>query len=265
MKRRAVALAGLAVLLCAPGARAADPRVVTSVSPQPARFGDVIHATVTIRAATAAEVQPGFAPFQVLRSTFTHTRSGSDVVTTWRYDLQCLDPVCAPGPGARKVPISSSRVRVGGANVVARFQAVRIDPRTTAKQVANPDRYFLHPTAPVPPTYRFSPTTLRRAFLGASLMLVLVAAGLLLPLVRPRRLAAAGDGLDAVGRALALVRASLSRPPPDRRRALGLLSRTLRNRGEPQVARAAADLAWSEPEPDPSRMTQLVERIGGAS
>lgn len=265
MMRGAVTLAGLAVLLCAPGAWAADPQVVTSVSPQPARFGDVIHATVTVRAGAVAQVQPGFAPFQVLRSTSSHTRSGSDVLTTWRYDLQCLDPVCAPGPGARKVIVSSSRVLVAGANVVARFPAVRIDPRTTAKQVANPDRYFLQPTAPVPPTYRVSPSTLRLALLGTSLVLVLAAAGLVLPLARGRSRAAAGDGLDALGSALALVRASLSRPPPDRRRALGLLSRTLRKRGEPQVARAAADLAWSEPEPDPNRMTRLVDRIGGAS
>jgi hypothetical protein len=63
---------------------------------------------------------------------------------------------------------------------------------------------------------------------------------------------------------LALVRAARSRPPPDRRRALGLLSRTLRRQGEAQVARDAADLAWSEPDPDADRMETLAERVEGS-
>jgi hypothetical protein len=263
--RRTAALVGLAVLLGAPSAGAAGPQVATSVGPQPARFGDVIHATLTVRAGSAAEVQPGFAPFQVLRASSTRTRNGSQVVTTWRYDLQCLDAVCVPGPGARSVPIAASRVHVGTTTVVARFRPVRVDPRATAAQVANPSRSFMHPTTAVPPTYRFSPSALRATLFAAALVLLLVAAGLLLPPARVRRVAATADRLDPLGRALALVRASLSRPPADRRRALGLLSRTLRTRGESQVARAAADLAWSEPEPDPGHITQLVERIGGAS
>ncbi len=262
--RWAVALAALLVLVGAPGARAAGVEVTTSVSPQPALFGDVIHATLTVRAHAAAQVYPGFAPFQVLRSSTSSQGSGV-VVTTWRYDLQCLDASCAPGAGRRLVPLASSHVRVGSSTVIARFPAVSVVPRATAKQVANPQRSFLHPTSPVPPTYRFSPTLIRRTLFGATAVLVLVAAALLVPLALPKRGVRSREDIDPLGRALALVRASLSRPPPDRRRALGLLSRTLRRNGESQVARAAADLAWSEPEPDPARITSLIERIAGAS
>jgi hypothetical protein len=57
------------------------------------------------------------------------------------------------------------------------------------------------------------------------------------------------------------VEAARTRPPADRRRALGLLARVLRRLGAPATGQAAADLAWSEPEPDPSRMSQLLDRI----
>jgi hypothetical protein len=152
-------------------------------------------------------------------------------------------------------------VRVGTQSVVARFPAVLVEPRATQKQVGDPARYFQHPTTPSPATFRFAPSTVRRVFVAAAAVLVLLAAALLVPLVRRGRVDAPAVQADPLERALALVRAARTRPPPDRRRALGLLSRTLRSRGERTAGQTAADLAWSEPEPEPARMTQLVERI----
>jgi hypothetical protein len=40
-----------------------------------------------------------------------------------------------------------------------------------------------------------------------------------------------------------------------------LLARVLRRLGATATGQAAADLAWSEPEPDPTRMSQLVDRV----
>ena len=94
---------------------------------------------------------------------------------------------------------------------------------------------------------------------------MLLAGVLLWPLVRSRRASPHERQADALARALALVRAARARPAPDRRRALGLLSRTLRRRGDAGEASAAADLAWSEPEPDPDRMGQLADRVESAS
>jgi hypothetical protein len=259
---RAAALAALAgAALVAPGVAAADVRVSTSVTPRPARFGDIVHATMTVRARSAAMVQGGFSPFEVLRASSTSTRDGGVVVTTWHFDLQCLEAQCAPGPGQRSVSLSSSRVRVGTQSVAVRFPAVLVEPRATQKQVGDPTRYFLHPTTPAAATYRFAPTTARRVLVAAAAVLVLLAVALLAPLGRRRRRRAPAVQVDPLERALALVRAARTRPPPDRRRALGLLSRTLRSRGERTVGQTAADLAWSEPEPEPARMTKLVERI----
>jgi hypothetical protein len=260
MTRHLAALAVVALLAWAPGALAARPQVTTSVTPSPSLFGDVLHATLTVRGAAIATVQAGFAPYQVLRSSSTHAAHGGVVVTTWRFDLQCLEANCAPGPGPRNVSLSASRVRVGSSVVSVRFPAVRVETRATKQQVASPERSFLHPTSPPAPTYRHSPTALRRLLFGAAVLLVLLAAALLVPR-RRRRPAPTTGALDPLGRALALVRASLSRPAPDRRRALGLLARTLRRRGDTAIAESAGDLAWSEPEPDPERIARLADGI----
>ena len=84
---------------------------------------------------------------------------------------------------------------------------------------------------------------------GAAVLLVLIALALIVPLVRPRRRPADPERGDSLADALALVAASRSRSPSDRRRALGLLARALRTRGAAEEGRAAADLAWSEPDP----------------
>jgi hypothetical protein len=258
MKRRALAFAVLVVAaLGAPAAPAADVHVTTSISPRPTRFGDVIHATLTVRSSAAVTVQEGFAPFQVVHA--STTRNGA--VGTWRFDLQCLEARCAPGPGARSISPAPARVRAGSTVVVARFPAVLVEPRVTEAQVANPRRSFMHPTTPPPPSFRFSPGATQRVLIAASAGLVLVALLLVMPLLRPRRAAAPAEPVDPLERALALVEAARTRPPADRRRALGLLARVLRKLGATATGQAAADLAWSEPEPDPTRMSRLVDRV----
>jgi hypothetical protein len=250
--------------LAAPAASAASVSVHTSISPHPSLFGDVIHATVAVSAPAAAMVDGGFAPFRVIRSSSSQSERGGEVVTTWRFDLQCLEAVCVPGPGRRTVTLASARVRAGSSAVVARLPSVVIAPRVSARQASDPAASFLHPTAPIAPTYRFAPTTARTVLFAAAALLVLVAAALLVPLARPRRRSGAVVGLDPLDRALALVLASRTRPVPDRRRALGLLSRTLRRRDRPSAARAASDLAWSEPEPEGDRITELADRMRGS-
>jgi hypothetical protein len=259
-----VVLAGLLLALAAPAASAADVRISTDTSPQRALFGDIVHATVTVRAPSAAIVQGGFAPYEVQGSRSTSSSAGGVVTTTWTFDLQCLEPECSPGPGSRRIAVAPSRVLVGSRILTARFARLLVVPRATERQVAHPERAFLHPTAAPPAGYRFAPSTVRRLLLGAALVLVLAAALLVWPLVRRRADTPEVADADALARALALVRAARGRDAPDRRRALGLLARVLRRRGEPQVARAAADLAWSEPDPEADGMERLAERVEGS-
>ena len=153
------AVAALALLV--PPAHAADPQITTSISPRPALFGDVIHAVITVRGDERATIQQGFSPFQVLREASSTTRAQDGVVTRWDFDLQCLEARCAPGPDAREVAIAASRIRVGSHTLAARFLPIRIDPRATQAQVADPDRSFRHPIDPPAPGFRFAPATVR--------------------------------------------------------------------------------------------------------
>ncbi len=264
MTRRIGALVLVLGAIVAPPASAAPVSVRTAISPRPTRLGDIIYATVTVSAPAVATVDGGFAPFRVVSSATSHVQRRGVVVSTWRFGLQCLEAEGSPGSGPRAVRLASARVRAGSSTVVARLPAVVVAPRASAKQVADPAASFLHPTAPVAPTYRFAPTTTRTVLFAAAALLGLVAAALLVPLALPRRRAATVVEVDPLDRALALVLASRTRTVPDRRRALGLLSRTLRRGEGSRVARAASDLAWSEPEPESDRITELADRVQGS-
>ena len=74
---------------------------------------------------------------------------------------------------------------------------------------------------------------------------------------RRRGRAAEGGELE---RALRLAREAESRPPPDRRRALGLLARLLGTR-DGRLAGAASELAWAKPQPEREAMSGLVAEI----
>jgi hypothetical protein len=258
MTRRTLTLALLAtVALGAPATLAADVHVASSIRPRASRFGDVIRATLTVRGDAPVSLQEGFAPFQVVRESATRTGT----VTRWRFELQSLEARCAPGPGARSVTLAPTRVQIGSQVVMASFPPFRIEPRATEAQVANPERSFLHPTVPPRPSYRFAPGTAQKTLIAAAAVLLAVALLLLAPILGPRRARARDEQIDPLERALALVQDARSRPPPDRRRALGLLARVLRKLGAATTGQAAADLAWSEPEPDAARMARLVEQI----
>jgi hypothetical protein len=265
MRGRLAALVVLVAVAHVPAALAGSIVVSTSITPQSSRLGDVIHATLTVRADGPATVAEGFSPFAVVRSTSSRTASGGITETTWQFDLQCLQAQCAPGPGARTVTLAPSTVRVGSSSVAAHVPTVTIVPRVTARQVAHPSNSFLHPLTLPAASYRFAPATVRRVLFAAAALLVVLALVVLVPVVRPRRARAAAPAVDPLARALALVRAARTRPPPDRRRALGLLSRTVRTRSGPEeAARDAADLAWSKPEPQPDAMTKVADRVEGA-
>jgi len=199
--------------------------VVVALSPNPSHFGEIVTATVS------GAGSPDFAPFAV--------RGHHGNV----YELQCLDPACVPGPGPRVV-------RVAGRRLV-------IVPRTTSAQVADPLHSFRRETTLPPPAYRIRPALLRALLFAAAVVLAAVAVLAVWPAVR--RLAPAHvDRRSPLQRALALVRTALGRSAEDRRRALDLLARSL---GHEAPVAETLDLAWSEPDPEPTRIKQLVEQI----
>ena len=87
MRGRLAALIVLVAVVHVPSALAGSIAVSTSLTPQPSRLGDVIHATLTVRAGGPATVAEGFSPFAIVRSTSSRTASGGITETTWRFDL----------------------------------------------------------------------------------------------------------------------------------------------------------------------------------
>jgi hypothetical protein len=111
-------------------------------------------------------------------------------------------------------------------------------------------------------SYRVAPGRLATALTIAAV--VLAVAGVLLAgwaaatLVRRRR--AQARRLTGLERALVLAREAESRPPADRRRALGLLARLLGGR-HGRLADEAEELAWSAPSPQPAALAELVTQV----
>ena len=96
MTRRTLTLALLAtVALGAPATLAADVHVASSISPRPARFGDLIHATLTVRGDGPVNPAGGLRALPGRARVCDANRHRH----RWRFDLQCLEAGCAPGPG----------------------------------------------------------------------------------------------------------------------------------------------------------------------
>jgi hypothetical protein len=199
--------------------------VVVTLTPNPSHFGEPV--TAHVQGGPA----PSFKPYSV------RSQSGDT------YVLQCLTSACLPGPGPKVV-------KVGGTRLV-------ILPRATEHQVAHPLRSFHRQTTPPPISYNIRPSLLRALLLGAVVLLLAIAVAIAWPLLR-RLVPEPHDDRTPLQRALDLVRASLSRPPPDRRRALDLLARSV---GREPASDEALELAWSRPDPEPKRVEQLVERV----
>ena len=95
------------------------------------------------------------------------------------------------------------------------------------------------------------------ALLGIGLLAV-GAIVLTAPLRRSRADARRAVHVDQRERAVRLLRESATRDADDRRRAASLASRVV---GEPELARTAAGVAWSRPEPGPPDATTLADRV----
>lgn len=173
--------------------------------------------------------------------------------------VACLTAPCL----ARTISLPRVHVSVsarGGTTSAASaaWRPLRLGSRVTAADLARTNPRLVADTVPGRVSYRVAPATAATvlevvaalAAAGAAALLVLEG----LALVGRRRRAVTGDEL---ARALRLVREAEDRPVPDRRRALGLLSRLAGGTS----AHAARDLAWSEPAPEPEHLDALVARV----
>ena len=263
------------------GAPPATPLSVSvSLSPHPAFFGDLLAAEIdvlidpTVVSAKSVRLTPSFAPYvQTAPPEVSRSGSGRRAILSFRYSLQCVSDTCLPldKPFALKLPPVTVTAQGGTRRLhaTAAWPASFITSRLSAKDVAT--TRFRRATSMPPPSYAVSPGGLANALTVAAALLALAALGLigfeLVQLVERRR-ASALSAVTPLAAALAYTReAAARRDPGDRRKALGLLAKTLEGTDAPDLAETAGDVAWSEEPPTPDRALALaaeVERTTGA-
>jgi hypothetical protein len=273
----AVAVAAVLLLAHATPLHGAEPlralTVHTSFDPPAVQFGDRVVARVVVLADRSAldtsklQVTDDIAPLTPLDSTrVTHTERGRLLAVSYELAAVCLSDGCIAPTGAKvlRLPmVHAEAPRRGGGTVRATstWPLLAIGTRVDAAERKPARPPFRADTSLPAVTYRIPPGTLALVLDVVAALLAAAGVGLAVRqavVVRRRRIP---DSRSQLERALALVREAESREPEDRRRAVGLLARVLRRRDD-GLARAAGDLAWSEPEPAPGELAALVSRVG---
>jgi hypothetical protein len=243
--------------------------VRASFDPPAAQFGDRVVARVDVLAdrsvldTSKLQVTEDVAPLTALGAArVSRTVRGRLLVVSYALPAVCVTEQCI----GKRLQLPSARAeaprRSGGVvQVKTAWPVLEIGGRVTAADLARSRPPLRSDTSMPSVTYRIAPATL--SFLLDLAAAVLAAAGVALAawqaagLLRRKR---ASDTRDELERALALVREAETRPPEDRRRAVGLLARLLHQRDE-RLAGDAGDLAWSEPKPAPEQLAALAERV----
>jgi hypothetical protein len=275
-----VAAAVSAVLLLGrsespPALAATAPLVVhAGFDPPTVTFGDRVVARVVVLLDGTA-VRPStlkltadIAPLtQLAAPRTTRTTRGSLSIVTYEVPAACMTDGCVAPAGdlPLRLPrvIAAAATHSGGvARATAAWPVLHVHGRVNAADLAGTGPRFRGDATPAAPTYRIAPSTL--AALLDALAVLLVLGGVAVAAYEARRLALRRRVRPADGgeleRALRLAREAESRPPPDRRRALGLLARLLGSRDR-RLANAASDLAWAKPQPEREAMSGLVAEI----
>jgi len=262
-----------ALALSAPAAAAADPlQVQTSISPSFPVFGDAVTARVDVVVdrnkvdPKSVQVDGSFGQWQQEGNALTSTASsGPTVKRSWRYKLSCLDPTCLPGAEPLAVQFPPATVTARSAAGGPLTTQGEWPPFSVTARIRPPSAShapFELDTALPAATYRVSPSSLALALYAFAALLAVAGVALIAPELarRQRHRRAAGDDRSPLARALAYVREAQGRPTEDRRRAVGLLARTLRKEGNGLDAEASS-VAWSESEPSPPRMEELARAV----
>lgn len=196
----------------------------------------------------------------------TSTRQGNTISVVLTRTFSCLSSSCVSANGDATPalsPVAAKVLTLGGSplRATASWPTLHVQGRVTKSDLARSSPPFRSNTTLQSPSYRVAPSTLAWLLDGAAVVLAL--AGGTLAVYEARRRARRRRGeptVDELERALRLAREAENRPPPDRRRALGLLARLLDARDR-RLSGTASDLAWAEPEPEQAALATFVADV----
>jgi hypothetical protein len=276
VRRLALALA-VAAVLAGPGrASAAAPLTVqTSFSPASIFFADRVTARVDVVAdprqvdAGSIVVEPSFGAWSEVGPRRSASAQSSTVVreTRW-YTLACITLECVPKRQAVQsfhvAPVTViARTHGGGTVKVTKpWPALGVSGRFGPPPNTDVSPQFKVVASVPAASYRVGPGPLADALDAAGGLLIAAGLGLAgFELYRWwRRRERRVEAAPPLARALALVRDSQGRDVEDRRRAAGLLARTLPDDAN-GLGSDAAEVAWSAPEPTPARLEELARTV----
>jgi hypothetical protein len=255
---------------------AATPFVVkTSVSPGWSYFADQVTARVTVVYnpsridASSIRVTQSFDPWEQLGpASISSTGGTTTALRTWTFEISCLTIPCLPkGTNVqtyRLPPVTVAARQPDGTAVAVTRAWPGID---VAGRFLPPTNGSVRPqlrlqTGLPAPNYRVGPTRLALALDAFGALLIASSLGLLVWL-GIRALSARRSPVDRrtpLVRALTLVRQAQHREESDRRRAVGLLARTL-PRDDGELPGRASEVAWSKPQPSPTSLEDLAAAV----
>jgi hypothetical protein len=249
--------------------------VATSLTPNPAYFGDPVEARVTVGydatlvSPSSVHVSTQFGPYvEAAAPTITHTRFGGTGSVVYLYHLQCLTDGCLPAAKPLALSFGRAVVSVRSADEAlresARWPVLVVTSRLTPAATSASAHFRSGSTLPGA-TYRIPPELLTIALAFGAVVLAIAAFALLgieVARLRERRRRAATISRRAI--AIAYVREAADRDEGDRRKALGLLAETLAAEGDGTLASAADDAAWSEHPPTVARALGLADEVQAA-
>lgn len=216
----------------------------------------------------SVEIDASFAPWeQVGAPKLSTVETATTMHRTIVYTLRCIDVTCLPR-GTVVQPFHLPVVTVtaestGGASIVVKrpWPPVNVAGRFLPPVIGAVRPQLVPETRAPTPRFAVSPSDSALAF---DVVACLLGLGVIaLTAVEARRYVArrrgSVDDRPALVRALGLIREARSRDAADRRRAVALLARLLPDPGAERSA--AAEIAWSKPDPSPEELERLAEAV----
>jgi hypothetical protein len=261
-------------------------RVDTALAPRTHLFGDTVTARINVATdsrrveADSVRMNGSFGAYKVVAPPIVERRQGNATeYVVWRVRLRCLTSACVAGRAGRRFVFP--RVRVGyslldGDGDTARVLSVGWPALTAYSRIDRVEVAGLDPRgeppwradlAPLPDvSYRQSPLALAALLFGVGGLLILGAAALVAPRIRPEipeRAPVAvpvGRRLTPFEQALLLLESD-SAPVDSRRKALERVGGALGHRGASEEQVAARQLAWSREPPANEATRALAQRV----
>ena len=250
----------MAVLAVAGEAAAAEqlPRI-DAQAPRSVRFADafdyVVVATVPAATAATARLTADVGPFSVVESTpLQRTRRGDAVVLRLARRLACVQEGCVGNDRTARTVLPGPLLESASGAVRGRPTVVAVEGRVPPFSVRRPTPDAFRADTAVPPLDGRSPTTAMTVLAAIALLSLVSAVAAVVVATRRRRRA----DVDALARAVRLVRESAGRPEPDRRRAADLLARVAGTRDRGGLAAEARRIAWAPPDPTADTVEKLA-------